>query len=472
MAGIKEGMRSGLLSEVERLLVKARTDGTLPKYLLLENVKNLVGRQFRADFEKWITFLSSLGYTTYWQILNAKHYGIPQNRERVFAVSILGGHEPYVFPEKRELKLRLRDMIDDEVDEKYYLTEKALNGILNSAFERRRRQIENGDVCNALTARDYKEPQCVRVGELSGGKWDKLHEHCRRVYAPDGIAPTVHCAGGGNTELKIVDDLYKDREPRVYGENAPTLRNNCGELKVTDEETIEGISVIAGQFQPVDRDYNNHGAEREERFECRRDELSNAVLTGDRKNCVKIVAMRGRDKEGGGREQRLEPNGGGTSNALKTVQKDNLLMECPYILKADAEAARTVRVGGRGDTGRHCWNVIQIKENTKQGCAAAAAGDGVNIQFPTSKTRRGRVGKGVSNTLTCGEGSAVVTDDIRIRKLTPRECLRLMGWTDAQIDRVQAAGVSNAQQYKQAGNGIVVQVLEALLGRLFFYLCN
>ena len=75
-AGIKEGTRSGLLFEVERLLNVANEEGTLPKYLLLENVKNLVSKKFKADFDRWLDFLSSLGYTNYWQILNAKDYGV------------------------------------------------------------------------------------------------------------------------------------------------------------------------------------------------------------------------------------------------------------------------------------------------------------------------------------------------------------------------------------------------------------
>ena len=100
LGGIVEGTRSGLLYEVERLLKVSQKKETLPKYLLLENVKNLVGKKFKADFDRWLAFLSSLGYTNYWQVLNAKDYGIPQNRERVFCVSIRGNHEPFVFPEK------------------------------------------------------------------------------------------------------------------------------------------------------------------------------------------------------------------------------------------------------------------------------------------------------------------------------------------------------------------------------------
>ena len=87
------GTRSGLLWEVERLLNKAKEQDRMPKYLLLENVKNLVGKSFRADYDKWLAFLSGLGYKNYWKVLNAKNYGIPQNRERVFCISTLDDEE-------------------------------------------------------------------------------------------------------------------------------------------------------------------------------------------------------------------------------------------------------------------------------------------------------------------------------------------------------------------------------------------
>ena len=74
----------------------------------MENVKNLVSKKFKPGFEEWLQSLEELGYTNYWQVLNAKDYGVPQNRERVFCVSILGEHEPYIFPEKQELTIRLK----------------------------------------------------------------------------------------------------------------------------------------------------------------------------------------------------------------------------------------------------------------------------------------------------------------------------------------------------------------------------
>lgn len=454
-AGIKEGTRSGLLLEVERLLKVAAGKGTLPKYLLLENVKNLVSKKFKADFDSWLSFLSSLGYTNYWQVLNAKDYGIPQHRERVFCVSIRGEHKPFIIPEKRELTLRLKDMIDEHVDERYYLKESTIRSIVTSKFNSRRDSIRRpSDYAYCLRARDCYEPQCVQIGEVVGDKWEKMHEMSRRVFQPDGLSPTVHCAGGGNTELKIAEDfvlggLQEHQVPRTDGVS-PTLTEAMGK---------------GGGQTPI------------------------------------IVAMRGRNPDNSSDrtpgillKQRLEVNEKGLCNALTTVQKDNLVMDTDYVSRKYGEfidengyipemfvaynkqevhdVAPTLTGQCSCPSGSSAVlkleKPIKVKVATKQGYEEATAGDYVNITFPSSKTKRGRVGKGVAQTLTCGDGNAVITENVRIRKLTPRECLRLMGWTDEQIDKIESANVSSTQQYRQAGNGIVVQVLEAIFKALFF----
>ena len=121
VAGKQEGMikgktRSGLLYECERIIEHCR-----PKYLLLENVKNLVGKKFKPQFDEWLEYLEGLGYTNYWKILNAKDFNVPQNRERVFVVSILSEHRPYEFPKPMPLTKCISDILEDEVDEKYYM---------------------------------------------------------------------------------------------------------------------------------------------------------------------------------------------------------------------------------------------------------------------------------------------------------------------------------------------------------------
>lgn len=108
---------------------------------------------------------------------------------------------------------------------------------------------------------------------------------------------------------------------------------------------------------------------------------------------------------------------------------------------------------------------IAIKEATAKGYSEATIGDSVNLSHPNSATRRGRVGKQVANTLLTGEEQGVVTPNFRIRKLTPRECWRLQGFPDWAFDRAQEVN-SNSQLYKQAGNSVTVNVIEAIARRL------
>ena len=516
-AGIKEGTRSGLLFEVERLLRVASEKGTLPKYLLLENVKNLVSKKFKADFDKWLDFLAELGYTNYWKVLNAKDYGIPQNRERVFCVSIRGEHEPFVFPKPKELTIRLRDMIDEAVDERFYLKESTIRSILRSTFNSRRDSIRPGDgLANTLLARDWRGPQCVQVGEVVGGKWDKMHDISKRVYEPNGIAPTVHCQQGGNTELKIAEDfvlggLQKHQTPRTDG-ISPTLTEAIG-------KGGGQTPIIIDTAEPKERFYKQ-AFETLKENECEVGDTIDAfnkkvnksgvcpTLTtrpeGFKTAILPVVgAMRGRNPEdpsdrtaGVPTEQRLEINEKGLCNALTTVQKDNLVIEedkqdyvsrrynefieekgyvpemfVAYNKTEIKDVAPTLTGQCSSPSGSSAVlkleTPVKVNVANKKGYEEASPGDYVNITYPGSKTKRGRVGNGVAHTLTCGDGNAVITENVRIRKLTPRECLRLMGWKDEQIDKIVAAKISGTQQYRQAGNGIVVQVLESIFKALF-----
>lgn len=559
-AGIKAGTRSGLLFEVERLLRVASEKGTLPKYLLLENVKNLVSKKFKADFDKWLDFLAELGYTNYWKVLNAKDYGIPQNRERVFCVSIRGKHEPFVFPKPKKLTIRLRDMIDETVDERFYLKESTIRSILRSTFNSRRDSIRPGDgLANTLLARDWRGPQCVQVGEVVGEKWDKMHDISKRVYEPNGIAPTVHCQQGGNTELKIAEDfvlggLQKHQTPRTDG-ISPTLTEAMG-------KGGGQTPIIIDTAEPKERFYKQ-AFETLKENECEVGDTIDAfnkrvnksgvcpTLTtrpeGFKTAILPVVgAMRGRNPEdpsdrtaGVPTEQRLEINEKGLCNALTTVQKDNLVIEedktdyvsrrynefieekgyvpemfvaynkteikdvaptltgqcsspsgSSAVLKLEVEEVKVLAPNNWGhkagdgtitrertekeivpalqaSAGQTQQSYLKVKVANKKGYEEAKPGDYVNITYPGSKTKRGRVGNGVAHTLTCGDGNAVITENVRIRKLTPRECLRLMGWKDEQIDKIVAAKISGTQQYRQAGNGIVVQVLESIFKALF-----
>lgn len=206
LAGHKKGIvkgetRSGLLYEVERLLLKSKADNELPKYLIMENVKNLVGKQFKADFDRWLLFLESLGYTNYWQVLNAKDYGIPQSRERIFCVSILGD-EPYEFPAKQELKLTLKDMLEENVDTKFYLNQEQVNKIKFSTYHKEASLIQTGDYSDTLCARG--SIKCVQIGRYDTAT--RVNSNCYRVYDNNGLSPTLSTYQGGNLQPFVLDD--------------------------------------------------------------------------------------------------------------------------------------------------------------------------------------------------------------------------------------------------------------------------
>ena len=124
------GTRSSLMYETIRIVKKLK-----PKYVIWENVKNLISKKHKHNFDIYIEILQELGYRSYYQVLNAKDYGIPQNRERVFTISIRNDIEKeFIFPPKQELKLRLKDLLEDNVDEKYYLSEKNIDYICGNAI--------------------------------------------------------------------------------------------------------------------------------------------------------------------------------------------------------------------------------------------------------------------------------------------------------------------------------------------------
>lgn len=134
------GTRSGMLWEVERILDECNELNCLPQVLLMENVPQVIGEKNIKDFQSWREKLENLGYSNYIEVLNAKHYGIPQNRERAFMISIFGEYN-YTFPKKIPLELKLKDMLEKSVDEKYYLSDK----MIKFFYENEKKQKEKGN---------------------------------------------------------------------------------------------------------------------------------------------------------------------------------------------------------------------------------------------------------------------------------------------------------------------------------------
>ena len=184
------GTRSSLMYETIRIVEKLK-----PKYVIWENVKNLLSKKHIHKFNAYLETMEELGYTNYYQVLNAKDYGIPQNRERVFTVSILG-NENYEFPPKQELKLKLKDMLEDKVDEKYYLTDSMIN------------YLENGKYNYAKVSNKLKQTET-------------------------GISPTLDTMQGGN------------RQPFVTVKNA-YLRDFGSKGKIQNKEYCDALTASMG----------------------------------------------------------------------------------------------------------------------------------------------------------------------------------------------------------------------------------
>lgn len=211
-----------------------------------------------------------------------------------------------------------------------------------------------------------------------------------------------------------------------------------------------------------------------------------------------IGAMRGRNpdnpseraKSNGHYKQRLEANEQGTSNTITSVAKDNYVIEPQVLTPKRTEFGKKVRKKYEAkelNMSRHEMttmeprtdgitntltsvqkdNYLCIPEATSKGYAEAYEGDSINLKHPNSPTRRGRMGKQMANTLDTACNQGVVTPRYRIRKLTPRECFRLQGVDDKDIDTLQNASISNSQLYKLAGNSITADVLYHLFRKLF-----
>lgn len=143
------GTRSGLLWEVERILRELKETDSLPQILCCENVPQIVSTKNKPDFDLWCKSLSDLGYFSTWRILNAKDYGVPQNRNRFFMLSFLGKDYEYEWPEPVPLDRRLKDVLENEVDEKYYIKNEKADRLIQDLAERG--VIGGGRECIDLT---------------------------------------------------------------------------------------------------------------------------------------------------------------------------------------------------------------------------------------------------------------------------------------------------------------------------------
>lgn len=422
-----QGNRSSLFFRVMYLVGQLKEENK-PTYLFIENVKNLLSVNGGWDFARLLIEMDAGGYDAEWQVLNSKDFGVPQNRERCFVIGHLRGRSTAkIFP------------------------------------------IEGTNGENSISLNLFS---CLNGRNLQRD----------RVYSDVGLAPTISTKPGGNTEPKV---------SILFDTSYPTLTTNKGEEIKTSIKIIGEInSSQDGKILSTDGIAKCHSAGHNNN-----PKIAIPVLTPDRAEKRQngrrfkddgepMFTLTSQDRHGVavepigilrsvrtefGKEIRKDYENGkldisrheflaneiredGISNTLSTVQKDNQL-------------------------------AVKVAEATKQGYSECRVGiDSVNLSVPGSKTRRGRVGKEVENTLdtSCNQGIFVKVSDelivyavwyekyqcyIAIRKLTPKECFRLQGWSDDYFEKAQFVN-SDSQLYKQAGNGVTVSVIKAIAEKL------
>ncbi len=285
-----EKTRSSLLVEYLRVI-----RGNKPNFGMYENVKNIVGKQFRdTTFKLFEDELHEYGYNTYWKVLNAKDYGIPQNRERVYLIFIKKDLDngKFVFPREFDNGIRLKDVLEDEVDEKYYIFDDKVQRFLTNLntntsllydpcqVKREGKSREYNDYCPTLTSRDYKDPRLVnenvvkQVGNISDCNGNWKNPQVGRIYDPDGCSPTLNTCGGGSHEPKIVqvgnvNPSGKGMNGNVFSEDglAPTLTTNKGEgnkiltgiriRKLTPKETFRLMGFSDSAYDAASKVVSN-----------------------------------------------------------------------------------------------------------------------------------------------------------------------------------------------------------------------
>lgn len=405
-AGLGKGMsrdsgtRSGMLWEVERILKELKdSNSPLPKYLLMENVSQVHGENNMKDFTDWCNFLKSIGYTNSWADLNSKNFGIPQNRERTFMVSILDNDGIYFqFPQQIKLIFRLKDLLETNVEEKYYLSDKIVSklafdksvpvndvsgvdlcdtksefrdvsntiksrydcgyehfspgptGVIEPQLDVLAKTVDGNNfnsvysdngISPTLLARDYKDPVRVAtdIKQVAQMYPNSGNPQAGRIYESDGLSPCLDTCQGGNREVKIVEE-----EP-------------CSELQ---KEVCNRAVDYMQEGDVIDYTYSNSRLEEMDNgFIKTKNSEDNTIMNTLTTNseafgvCVKepsICSSRGRNPEnpnsrkaGEHLEQRIELGPDGLSNTLTTVQKDNYVLE-PCILHQERnEYGKSVR---------------------------------------------------------------------------------------------------------------------------------
>lgn len=448
--------------------------------------------KFLPYFRKWQDELTEYGYTNFTKVLNAKDYGVPQNRERVFMVSILDpdGTATYHFPEPFTLEMRLKDILEKDVDERYYLSDKTINmfirrnkiaeekgngfkfecvnpdGIAKLVKTRAGQQVEDNFIKEpaVLSPKRNEYGKSVRKEYEKGEIDESRHNMTDMVPKNDCISNTITSVQKDNLLVEPFN-AEEDGTCRTlkaqYGKNAMANFIRGDGLGATAVKVIEPICLnpkVDGKHPSLEhRVYDCSG-------------ISTAITTGFHPNIAEpVVQQVGNlipDRDG----KFSNPHRGsvysvdGISPTIHTMGGGNLE---PKIVIGSTQAHAYV---GSVDEVSPCINSACGMGGGETPMVIYKGheyhdGDGLYLSTTDTFTRAGL--PGISRTINAAQHDAGVVDGFRIRKLTERECFRLMDVDDADIDKIQAAGISRTQQYKLAGNSIVVACLYHIFRKLF-----
>ena len=409
LAGKGKGMadtstRSGMLWEVERILNELKTTNSLPQILLMDNVPQVHGTGNVEHFNKWQLALERLGYKSYFQDLIATDYGIPQTRNRCFMISILGDYS-YTFPKPIPLTLKLKDMLEDEVDEKYYLSDKML------------------DYCYGVNQKESKFPRKERF--LQSLKQTNDKSIATTITTNAGNRPTDNFVF--NKALKETLEQNKIKQDISFVDSYnKKIRDDGLSSTITTRVNDSNNTFIAiknatkkGYLEATDGDGINLSNRMEhQRGNVQKDKIQTLTTSGgnDRGVCVGTYQYAKSDKFINGKD-RLQL-GKEVSDTLQTTQKEGVVMIGNYS-KSNHNASRIVNK---------------------------------NYSAPTVMENHGTI-------------TAIQSNDLRIRKLTPRECGRLMNVKDEDITKMlKNQSVSSA--YHCFGDSICTNCLMAIFGEL------
>lgn len=390
-----------------------------PKYIMIENVKNLIGKKFIKDFYKIINQIEDLGYNCYYPTkedrkgnkkpicLNAKDFGIPQNRERIFVICVRKDVDTYdfEFPIGKDYGIRLKDILEDVVDEKYYLSDKMIQGFKKhninhtdkgTGFIWKTRDLYGLASClranAALSPTDNTICEEDLLNAYNGERMRNFIEYTKQgVEVRQATKKGYDIAKEGDT-INLEQPNSKTRRGRVGKQVSQTLTCSCNQAVCLKENKINQIGIlnIKGNEQ-VRRIYSQEG-------------ISSTLNT----------------MQGGNRQLKI-------------------LTHSKYI---DKKYNDFITKDGYAPKMSNPYNSKEIRDNA-----------------PTLTAQ--------GNSITKSGTALKLEQNYRLRRLTPTECWRLMGFRDEHINKAIELGISDSQLYKQAGNSIVVNVLYFIFKNLF-----